>query len=76
VTETDIKASYQDGVLEVRIPYPDARPVIKVRWPRARCRARLAPEQTGTITTICVETLAQPESVSATVLHTSTIVEW
>jgi HSP20 family protein len=30
VTEPDIKASYQDGVLEVRIPYPGAKPAIKV----------------------------------------------
>ncbi len=30
VTEADIKASYQDGVLEVRIPYPGGKPAIKV----------------------------------------------
>lgn len=28
--ETDINAAYRDGVLEVRVPYPQAKPVIKV----------------------------------------------
>ena len=30
VTEADIKASYRDGVLEVRVPYPEAKPAVKI----------------------------------------------
>lgn len=30
VSEADVKASYADGVLEVRIPYPEAKPAVKV----------------------------------------------
>ena len=30
VSDADIKASYKDGILEVRIPYPEAKPAKKV----------------------------------------------
>jgi HSP20 family protein len=30
VTESDIKARYKDGILEVRIPFPEAKPAKKI----------------------------------------------
>jgi HSP20 family protein len=42
ITETDIKASYHDGVLEVRIPYAKAKPAIKVPVAKGEPSAKAA----------------------------------
>jgi len=42
VTEADVKASYRDGVLEVRIPYPEAKPAIKVPVVKGELPAKAA----------------------------------
>jgi HSP20 family protein len=42
VTETDIKASYRDGVLEVRIPYPGEKPAIRVPVAKGELPAKAA----------------------------------
>ncbi len=42
VTETDINAAYRDGVLEVRIPYPQAKPTAKIPITKGEAESKAA----------------------------------